>query len=107
MKTLNLLLLAVAFTAVTASIADAHTARPRVDRRQAAQHLRIRDGVRSGQLTTGERSRLRAGQSRVRRLERLALRDGAISRAERRHIERAQDRQSRRIARMKHDRRSI
>lgn len=107
MKAFRLLLLAVALTSVTASLASAHPSTPRVDRRQAMQHSRIREGVRSGELTPGERSRLRAGQRHVRRIERRAIADGSMSRHERRHLERAQDRQSRRIARLKHNRRSI
>lgn len=104
MKTLHVLALALALTTVTASIAGAHPAASRVDRRQAAQHLRIGDGVRHGQLSPGERARLRAGQRHVRRLERRALADGFVTRGERARLERAQDRQSRRIARLRHDR---
>jgi hypothetical protein len=107
MKALHLLILATVFTAVTTSLASAHPRTPRVDRRQATQHMRIHDGVRRGELTSGERARLRASQRHVRRLERRAISDGTITRQERRHIERAQDLQSRRIARMKHNRRSI
>ena len=107
MKALHLLILATVFTAVTTSLASAHPSTPRVDRRQATQHTRIHDGVRRGELTSGERARLRASQRHVRRLERRAISDGTITRQERRHIERAQDLQSRRIARMKHNRRSI
>jgi len=107
MKAMHLMILAVAFSSVTASIASAHSTTQRVDRRQYAQHLRIREGMRSGQLTPGERARLRSGQAHVRRVERRAWRDGAFNRAERRHLERMQDRQSRRIARLKHNHRSI
>ena len=107
MKALPLLLIAVAFSGVTATIADAHPHASRVDRRQYSQHLRIRDGARSGQLTPGERARLRSAQARVRRFERMALADGVITRAERRQLERMQDYQSRRIVRMRHDRRGI
>ena len=105
MKTLHVLALAFALTSATASIASAHPATSRVDRRQAMQHVRIRDGVRSGDLTRGELSRVLAGQRHVRRLERRALADGVITRAERRQIERMQDLQSRRIARMRHNQR--
>ena len=103
MKTLHVLTLAFALTTATVSIAAAHPATPRVDRRQAMQHVRIRDGVRSGELTRGERSRVRAGQRHVRRLERRALEDGVVTRRERLQLERVQDLQSRRIARMKHN----
>jgi hypothetical protein len=107
MKALHLIVLATVFAAMTTSLASAHSSTPRVDRRQATQHARIHDGVRRGELTAGERARLRAGQRHLRRLERRAISDGAITRHERRHLERAQDLQSRHIARMRHNRRSI
>ncbi len=107
MKTLQLLILATALSSVTASFAEAHPTTSRADRRQTTQHLRIREGVRSGQLAPGERARLRAGQRHVRRVERRAYSNGVITRHERRHLERAQDLQSRRTMRMKHNRRSI
>ena len=107
MKALHLLILATVFTAGSVSLASAHSSTPRVDRRQVMQHARIHDGVRRGELTAGERARLRASQRHLRRLERRAISDGAITRHERRHLERAQDLQSRRIARLKHNRRSI
>jgi hypothetical protein len=59
----------------------------------------------SGQLTRGERARLNAGQRHVYRMERRAGRDGVFTRHERMRIERAEDRQSRRIYRLKHNRR--
>ena len=107
MKALHLLVLAVAFSSVSTSIASAHSSTPRVDRRQYAQHLRMRDGVRDGQLTPRERARLRSGQAHVRRLERRAIRDGSLTLRERRQLDRMQDRQSRRITRMRHNSRSI
>ncbi len=107
MKALHLLIFAIVFTAASASLASAHSSTPRVDRRQATQQTRIHDGVRRGELTSAERARLRASQRHLRRLERRAVSDGAFTRHERRHLERAQDLQSRRIARMKHNRRSI
>ena len=107
MRAFQMLILATVFTAASASLVSAHSSTLRVDRRQATQQTRIRDGVRRGELTSGERARLRASQRHLRRLERRAISDGAFTRHERRHLERAQDRQSRRIARMKHNRRSI
>ena len=107
MKSLHLIVLAMAFTATSASLVSAHSSTPRVDRRQATQQTRIQEGVRRGELTSGERARLRASQRHLRRLERRSISDGAFTRHERRHLERAQDLQSRRIARMRHNRRSI
>ena len=74
-----------------------------IDGRQAAQRERIRDGVHSGALTRGEAQRLRRQQRRIRRLEERFAQDGHLSRHERRKLNRALDRSSRRIARAKHN----
>ncbi|MCC6350381.1 MAG: hypothetical protein IT347_12410 [Candidatus Eisenbacteria bacterium] len=87
----------------TATIASAGTATPRVDRREARQTARIHQGVRSGELTRGEARSLRAGQRHVHRIERRAKADGNVSARERAHLNRAQNRQSRHIHRLKHN----
>ncbi len=101
MKKLSVTLLASVLASLLASAAFAGT--PGIDRREARQHERIAEGRRSGQLTRAETMRLRAGQRHIRRMERRAKRDGFVTRNERRHIARAQDRQSRRIYRYKHN----
>ena len=101
MKRVHLVLLAGILASLVASAALAGT--PRIDRREARQHARIAQGVRSGELTRGELGRLRAGQRRVHRMERRAGADGIVTRAERRRIEREQDRESRAIHRLKHN----
>jgi hypothetical protein len=101
--TLRILSLAAALLAVTATLAAANPQTPRVDRRQAAQHLRIRDGVKHGQLTRGEAARLRTGQAHVRRMERRVKSDGIVTPRERARLGHAQDVQSRRIFRLKHN----
>ena len=100
MKRISLVLLAGLLASLVASAAFANT---RIDRREARQHGRIVQGRRCGELTRGELARLRAGQMRVHWMERRALADGIVTRAERRRIERAQDRQSRAIYRYKHN----
>ncbi len=103
MKSIRVLMIAAALALFTASLASAHTGTPRVDRRQAHQRTRIVQGVRSGELTPREARRLRAGQAHVGRMERRAKSDGVVTQRERVRMERAQDRQSRRIARLKHN----
>jgi hypothetical protein len=103
MKKLTFLLLAGMLASLMASAAIAGT--PRIDRREAHQRERIRDGRTSGRLARGERVRLNAGQRHILRMERRAGRDGVFTRRERMRIERAQDRQSRRIWRLEHNRR--
>lgn len=99
MKTRILLLVALAMT----MFATASFAHGRIDNRQVRQRARIHQGVRSGELTRQEARRLRVGQRHVARMEQRAERDGRLSAAERCRIERAQDLQSRRIYRLKHN----
>ncbi len=89
----------VALTLTTAAPAFAG----RVDRRQGQQRARIHEGVKSGELTHKEAAELRAGQRHVRRLERRAEKDGQVTADEAARIEKAQDRQSERIYKEKHD----
>jgi hypothetical protein len=101
MKKIGAIVLAGVLVSLVTSAANAHT--PRIERREARQHYRIAEGWRSGDLTRAEARRLRAGHRHVHRLERRAERDGFVTRFERRRIERAQDRQSRAIYRLKHN----
>lgn len=92
MKRFSILLLAlVALTAFT-SLASAD-----------ARGARIRHGIASGRLTPGETARLRAGQVRVRHLQRRAWADGGVSARERAVIHRAKSHHSRAIYRLKHN----
>ncbi len=101
-RTITILLMTAALAAL-ASTAFAHSVTPRVDRRQVRQEARIRDGVRSGELTRGETRRLVAGQRHVARVERRAKADGHVTARERAHLNRAQNVQSRHIYRLKHN----
>jgi len=78
-------------------------ATPGTDQRQANQERRIEQGVKSGELTRREAARLEKGQAKVRRMEARAKADGAVTAKERRQITREQNKQSKRIAREKHD----
>jgi len=96
------LLAALAATTVTGA-AFANTSTPIIDRRQALQHAAIQEGMRSGELTPGERARLLIGQQHIRRMEWHAKADGHVGPYERRAIWQAQDQASRRIYRLKHN----
>ena len=71
--------------------------------RRASQEHRIQQGVRSGELTRSEYTRLEAEQARIRNLERAAKSDGYVSPAERARIREAQNRASHHIYQEKHD----
>jgi len=76
----------------------------RIDRRQGNQERRIEQGVQSGSLNEREAARLEKGQARIQKMEEKAAADGKVTAKERARIEHAQDKQSRRIYRQKHDR---
>ena len=76
---------------------------PHIDRRERYQQQRIRQGVRSGELTRRETARLEAEQGRIRGYELYAKSDGHVSAGERRRLDRMLDRSSRDIYRQKHD----
>ena len=89
---------------VLPALAFAQANTPRVDQRQANQEQRIDQGVASGSLTQREASRLDRGQQHVNNMENRAKSDGVVTRGERARLHNAQDRQSARIYRQKHDR---
>lgn len=106
MKAIRILTMVLAMAVLTAVVASAGTTTPRVDRRQAKQHARIAQGVRSGELTRGEAARLRSGQRQIRRMEHRAKSDGVVTPGERARLTRAQNHESRAIRRLKHNGRS-
>ncbi|HSB40504.1 MAG TPA: hypothetical protein VLK28_01640 [Methylomirabilota bacterium] len=75
----------------------------RVDRRQERQEHRIDQGVKSGTLTPRETKRLERGQRHVEKLETKAQSDGKVTAREKARLEHAQDVQSQRIYRQRHD----
>ena len=76
---------------------------PRVDRRERHQQRRIRQGVRSGELTHREARRLERQQAVTHAEEGAAKADGKVTKRERRHLNRRENRTSRHIYRQKHD----
>ena len=75
----------------------------RVDRRQDRQEQRIDKGVQSGALTPHETRKLEQGQQHVEKLETRAQADGKVTGKEKARLEHAQDVQSKRIYKQKHD----
>ncbi len=91
----------ISVSGVLATTASAST--PVLDQRQQSQAQRIRQGVRSGELTRPETRRLARGQRELRQDERMAKSDGVVTARERARLDREADQQSRRILRQKHD----
>ena len=75
-----------------------------VYRREQAQRARIRQGVRTGELTRNETRRLAKEEARIRAVERKAKSDGEITKKEARKLDRVLDKASRNIHRQKNDR---
>ena len=99
------LLLAVALTSVFAGPTFAQDNTPVANQRQQNQRKRIRQGVRSGELTKQETRSILKDQQEVREEKREARADGVVTREERREIQQEQNQASRRIYRKKHNRR--
>ena len=76
----------------------------RIEQREATQQKRIEQGEKSGALTAREAARLERGQAHVEKMEHRAAADGKITGKEAGRIEHAQNVQSRKIHREKHDR---
>lgn len=97
-------LFAAAIAAVITVPVFAQANTPGIDQREANQQRRIDQGVASGQLTQREAARLERGQQHVDNMEARAKADGVVTARERARIQHAQDVESRRIYRQKHDR---
>jgi hypothetical protein len=74
-----------------------------INRREYREQQRINQGIRSGELTRCEATRLEAGLARIRINERFARSDGNLSPRERARLERELNRESRAIYRQTHD----
>jgi len=71
--------------------------------RNVNQETRIESGIKNGSLTNREVAKLQRGQASVARKEAAAGANGHVSKAEQGKIQRAENRQSGRIYRQKHD----
>lgn len=85
------------------SQADARGRDPGVNARQHNQQQRVRQGVRSGELTRREAGSLTREQRDIRQLERAYKSDGELTRSERVDLHREQNQASRHIYQQKHD----
>jgi hypothetical protein len=74
-----------------------------VDNRERRQQKRIRQGVKSGELTRHEGARMEKQQAKTHALEAKAKSDGTVTRKERARLQHRENKTSRRIYRQKHD----
>lgn len=83
--------------------AEARTRDRGVNARQQNQHQRVKQGVRSGELTRRETGALAREQRDIRQLEREYKSDGTLTRDERVDLHQEQNQASRHIYNQKHD----
>jgi hypothetical protein len=76
---------------------------PGINKRQHHQHHRIKQGVRSGELTRVEAKGLAQEQKQIREEERAYKADGKLTAAERRDLRQDEKQASKHIYREKHD----
>ncbi len=84
----------------------ADTRTPRITKRQINQQRRIKQGVKSGELTPAETRRLEAQQAKIQADKQAAKADGKVTPQERRKLRREENRASRNIYRLKHNKRT-
>jgi hypothetical protein len=87
----------------SASISYAGDHDPGVNARQHNQQARIRQGVRSGELTPHETRKLEREERGIRREERQYKADGQLTGAKRRDLQKDLNHASRDVRRQKHD----
>lgn len=75
----------------------------RADKRQDKQENRIEHGVKNGELTKREARHLKQGQRHVQHVEDKVTADGVVTPKEKLRLEHAQNVQSRKIFRAKHN----
>jgi hypothetical protein len=96
-------LVAVLLTVTMATPIFANPKTPGVDRREHKQKQRIKEGVRSGQLTREEARGLAAEQKAIRAKEREMRSDGVVTPQERRDLHQDLNESSKNIFQEKHD----
>lgn len=93
----------VGLTALAQTTPGTHT--PHINKRQHEQQKRIRQGVRSGELTKGETKNIEKDERGIRQEERAARADGTVTPEERKDINKDLNKTNRRIYRAKHNNR--
>ncbi|GAB3629571.1 hypothetical protein GCM10027419_44230 [Pandoraea terrae] len=71
--------------------------------RDINQQQRIENGLKGGQLTTGEAAKLEKGEARINRMQAHAEADGKLSAQEKAKIQQAQNKESAKIDQAKHN----
>lgn len=95
------LLVSALMIAIGISNAEAQT----IKKRAKNQHARVKQGVKSGELTAAEAKNVRNDQKEIRQEAKEAKADGVVTPAEKQEIRKDQRKASRKIYRKKHNNR--
>src|SRR5688572_14220980 len=93
---------AILGTTLFAGVLPLGASAAQINRREHREQVRIRQGIRSGELTRPEVRRLEAQQAKIRIDERLARRNGLTAK-ERERLQKELNRASKNIYNQKHD----
>jgi polyhydroxyalkanoate synthesis regulator phasin len=94
---------ALAFSVLLSGTVQAGTHDPRINHRQHNQHLRIANGVKSGELTKDETKDLVSDQKEIHAEEKNFKSDGDLTKDERKKLHQDQVAASKEIYQEKHD----
>jgi hypothetical protein len=103
---LKKIILTIVIIGLTTLQINAQSATPGINKTQKNQQTRIREGVRSGELTKSETRKLEKQQVHIQRDKKIAKADGIVTINERKHIRSEQAIASGNIFRKKHNSRT-
>jgi hypothetical protein len=104
MKYLILVIIAMGILSVETSAQDKT---PVINKREVKQNQRIKEGVKTGQLTKGEAKYLHKEQKEIRSSKRSAKSDGKVSKGERKMIRSEQNQANKDIYKLKHNKKVV
>jgi len=98
----NIILVIIAVGLLSA-VTSAQDKTPIIKKREIKQEKRIKEGVRTGELTKGEAKYLHQEQKEIRNSKRIAREDGKVTKGEREMIKSEQNKANKDIYRLKHN----
>ncbi|MCX5781899.1 MAG: hypothetical protein NT145_04240 [Elusimicrobia bacterium] len=103
MKSFFKIFLLFALISAVSSPVFAYKPMKNVSKKQVNQNERIRQGVRSGELTKEEAKELKQDQKEIRKMKQEARSDGKVTVQERKEIQKKLNQESKEIYQEKHD----
>ena len=88
---------------LTASLSNAQTATPVIHQTQSVQEKKINQGIKSGEVTRHEATKLNAEQAKINHDKKDAKADGVVTHHEKKAIKREQQHAAKHIHNQKHD----